>query len=62
MVCFVVLRASGRGGLAGFVGFDLSFVVGARVGAGASVACVAVAVCLPRLRRVTGMKDEAAEA
>ena len=68
MVCFVVLRASRRGGLVGRRDFGVLALFGVWVGgrfdlAGVEVAGVVVVVgCLPRRRQVMGIKAEVADA
>ena len=67
-MCFVVFRASGRGGLVGRIGFETLDllevgVVVVVVLAGPKVVVVVEGVVgFPQWRRVTGMKAEVAEA
>ena len=65
IVCLVILRALGRGGFTGFIGFGTGLVVvgtGLVVEAGVGVVGVEVAGCFPWRRRVTGMNNDAADA
>ena len=66
IVCFVILRASGRGGFCGWSDFGPGFGP-AGVNVGLVGACVIVVIglsafCLPWHRRVTGINAEVAEA
>lgn len=67
-MCFVVFRASGRGGLVGHRDLGVFGLFGVwgrtEVGLAGVVApgIVAIVVCFPQQRRVTGMKVEVADA